>query len=552
MELPRWQLEDILDPKDTDRIIAEIEARVAKIETLEKRFSSTMPAKLFADTIIELERINRALSKIGSYASDHFNENTKDQAAIAFKNRIEALGADCETKLLFIDQRWKRFDEKNAARLLKTTPAFGYYLRKLRALRPHTLSEAEEKVVTIKDVNGVDALGTVFSILTDGFTYLFDGKEVGVSELQRHWRSPDASVRKAAYTALLEKYQANKEVLAEIYTHIADDWRREAALRTYPGPISVRNKANDLPDEAVRALLNVCRKNSPVFQEYFRKKAKILKMPRLTRFDLYAPLGKDATSVPYEQAVAKTLAAMREFHPRFEQGARRIVEQGHIHARPQKSKYTGAYCDTPAPDVTPYILLNYTGEANSVKTLAHELGHGVHSILAEHHHMFHQHAPLPVAETASTFAELLLHERLRKEDPKLARTLAMMQLDDFYATIGRQSWFVIFEETAHEMIGRHASGEELSATYLSQLREQFGSAVDVPELFQNEWLYIPHIFHSPFYCYAYSYAEKIVDLFGKGGSESPGAMVKAAGFDVADERFWQSGFDVIRQMIDEL
>ncbi|MBR9702411.1 M3 family oligoendopeptidase, partial [Candidatus Woesearchaeota archaeon] len=196
--------------------------------------------------------------------------------------------------------------------------------------------------------------------------------------------------------------------------------------------------------------------------------------------------------------------------------------------------------------------------------------HGVHAVLANKQNIFHYDAPLPVCETASIFSELLVNERMKKEKPKLAKQILLTQIDDFYASIMRQAWFVIFEETAHDMVAEHPSVDMMAATYKKQLQEQFGNALEVPDVFAYEFLYIPHIFHTPFYCYAYSFgnllslalfaqykknpafAGKIVAFLAKGGSESPAKMVKTLGFDLADENFWQGGFDVIKKMIKEL
>jgi oligoendopeptidase F len=428
------------------------------------------------------------------------------------------------------------------------------------------LSDAEERLSTIKDLNGSSALEKIYDLITSNFEYEFQGKKLNQQELVEFVRNPDRAVRKAAYEKLFEPYEKNKDVLGAIYTHIIDDWRRESELRKHPRSISVRNHANDIPDTAVDALLSVCKKNASVFQEYFQKKAGILGIKDFARYDLYAPLDDTKETLTFDEAVKKILSVFTKFHPDFATAAQKIVDEQHIHAKIQQGKRGGAYCYGPSPEDTPYVLLSYTGTPESVSTLAHELGHGVHGILANKHNAFNHHAQLPVCETASIFSELILAEQLKEEKPELARSMTMNQIDGFYASIMRQAWFVIFEEKAHTMVADSPTIDEMSEEYMEELKEQF-SKMEIPQHFQYEWIYIPHIFHSPFYCYAYSFGnllslalyaqykknpafvDDIMKLLAAGGSASPAEMVKTAGFDIADEAFWQGGFDVIEEMI---
>ncbi|MBR9702723.1 M3 family oligoendopeptidase, partial [Candidatus Woesearchaeota archaeon] len=377
-----WKLDDILKKKDISRIISELQTRVSKLEKKKKSFKPTMSTKSFRAIMEELEHIDRALSKLGSYASNWFSENTKNQEAAALRNHYRALSADVETSLLFVGQEWKRFDNKNAQRLMKACPEYTHHLKLIRAGKKHMLSDEVEEIITIKDINGPGALTTIYSMLTTGFSYELNGKKVEPSELIQHIRSSNGSMRRKSYNSLFKPYVAHKEVLAEMYKHIIDDWRREANMRKYPRSISVRNRANDLPDAAVATLLKVCRKNAKVFQVYFKKKAKLLGKKKLSRYDLYAPLKKNNEKLSWKDATETILQTFSDFHPDFYGAASHIIEQEHIHSKVQANKHNGAYCNSPAPDCLPYILLSFTDDANSMRTLAHELGHGVHAVLA--------------------------------------------------------------------------------------------------------------------------------------------------------------------------
>ncbi len=298
-----------------------------------------------------------------------------------------------------------------------------------------------------------------------------------------------------------------------MYQTIVRDWRNEnVTLRKYASPLAARNLANDIPDEVVETLLAVAERNAPLFQRFFRIKARLLGMEKLRRYDIYAPIGKSDKTYDFETAAQMVLESFERFSPQLGQLARRVFAQNHLDSEVRKGKRSGAFCWTVEPALTPWVLVNYQGRADDVATLAHELGHAVHSMMAEHHTAFTQHASLPLAETASTFGEMMLIDRLLSEesDPAVRRDLLFRQVDDAYATILRQSFFALFEKQAHEMVLNNASVENLSAAYLENLRAQFGDAVDVSEEFRWEWVSIPHIYHTPFYVYAYAFGQLLV------------------------------------------
>jgi oligoendopeptidase F len=335
----------------------------------------------------------------------------------------------------------------------------------------------------------------------------------------------------------------------------------------------VRNVANDIPDAAVDALLNVARANVGVFQRYFKLKARWLGVEKLRRYDLYAPLQKSDRTIDYGQAVEKVLDTFARFEPIIAQHARRVFERNHIDSEVRKGKRGGAFCATVLPTLTPWVLMNYTGKVRDVATLAHELGHAIHSMLAEHHSLFTQHPVLPLAETASVFAEQLLTHRLlaEEQDPLVRREILATSLDDIYATVMRQAFFVLYEREAHAAILENKSPDELSALYMANLRKQFDDSIELSDEFQYEWVSIPHIYNTPFYCYAYSFGQLLVlslyrryqqqgdafkpgylRLLAYGGSARPETILREAGIEIADPQFWQGGFDVITEMIDEV
>jgi len=267
------------------------------------------------------------------------------------------------------------------------------------------------------------------------------------------------------------------------------------------------------------------------------------------------------------------LESFQRFSPRIAEQAQRVFDQQHLDSQVRKGKRDGAFCLTAVNDLTPWVLVNYQGKAEDVATLAHELGHAVHSMMAAHHTLFTFHSSLPLAETASTFGEMLLIDRLlaQETDDAVRRDILFRQLDDAYATIGRQAYFALFERQAHQMVKDGAAVEDLCKAYFQNLSDQFGDAVEVNEEFRWEWVAIPHIFHYPFYVYAYSFGQLLVlslykqyqqegesfkpryeSILSAGGSAAPEKILAQAGFDIYDAAFWQGGFDVLDEMVRRL
>ena len=576
----RWDLSHLLkDPgQEFDIYIQRLEAQVSQFEALRPQLHPDMPADRFREVVRFSERIAEDSARLSAYAYLWFAENTKDPEARAFKAKVEERLTALQNRLLFFELWWQSVDERNAGRLMAEAGDLRYYLESIRRYTPHTLSEPEEKILNLKNTTGRNALTTLYDILTNGLTFSLKvrskRKTITREELSSYFRSPEGSVREAAYKELFRGFSSHRDLIAEIYTSLVNDWKSESMdLRRFRSPLASRNLSNDIPDEAVDALLSVCRKNTAVFQEYFELKGRILRIKRMSRYHIYAPHRSDRKRYRFRDAVSMLLEAYRSFSPRMAELAERVVTARHLDTPSRPGKLSGAFCYSVVPRFTPYVLLNYTGEARDVATLAHELGHAVHAMLAESHSVFTFHATLPLAETASVFGERLLSEALIAEErsQSVKQALLLSQLDDLYATIMRQAYFVLFEKQAHELIAKGATLDDLGTLYLGNLREQFGKAVMVPDEFQWEWLTIPHLFSSPFYCYAYSFGNLLVlalyqsykregpsfiprylDLLAAGGSRSPEGLLSEVGVDMRSEAFWQSGFQTIRELLAEV
>ena len=491
---------------------------------------------------------------------------------------MEQLSTEVQNRLIFFSLWWKALDEKAAQRLIAASGDNAYYLEALRHFKPYTLSEPEEKIINLKDVNGPNALVKLYEMITNRFTFRLEiegeTKELSRAELSALYRNPSPEVRAAAYRELYRVYGDQGAVLTQIYTHLVRDWASEnVTLRGFGSPISVRNLGNDIPDPVVETLLDVCRKNMPIFHRYFRLKARWLGVERLRRYDLYAPLQVSDKAYPFPEAVRIVLDSLAQFSPSLAVYARSVFDAGHVDSEIRPGKQGGAFCAGVLPGVAPWVLLNYVGQVNDVLTMAHELGHAVHALMAGDHSILTFHSALPLAETASVFSEMMLNDRLLAEenDPDLRRGLLARVLDDAYATVARQAYFVLFEQDAHRRAVEGATTGELCALYMDNLREQFGDAVELSDDFCWEWMAIPHIYSTPFYCYAYSFGHLLVlalyqqyknegasfvprflKILAYGGSASPEHIITEAGFDMASPDFWQGGFDVLRQILNEL
>lgn len=579
-----WDLSQLL-PEPTEEVIAarleELEVRVTTFEEKRPELSSDMGTRRLLEIQQDYEDLLSRLYVLGYYGSLWFAADTQSQPALAYRNRIEQVLTVIQNRMLFYTLWWKQLDDTEAEALLPQGEKWSdqrHFLQDLRRFKPFTLEEASEQIINLKDADGQDALLTIYSILTNRleFRLKVDGEEKTMTrdELMSHVHSSRAELREAAYRELYRVYDGERNVLAQIYMHRVRDWYSEnVGLRGFASPIAVRNLDNDVRDEAVTTLIEVVRENSPLFQRFFRLKARWLGLERLRRYDIYAPLAESERTVSYPDAVNLVLETMADFHPLMAEKTERVFAERHIDSEIRKGKKGGAFCATVLPSQTPWVLINYTGRVRDVATLAHELGHAVHSMMAEDHTLLTQSPSLPLAETASVFSEMLLTDRLLAEekDPLVRRELLAAAIDDIYATVLRQAYFVRFELAAHDAVREGRSTETLDALYWETLTEQFGDAIELPEMFGSEWLTIPHIYQTPFYCYAYCFGQLLVlalyrrykqegeafvpgylKLLATGGSATPDAMLAEVGVDVTNAEFWRGGFAVVEAMLHEL
>jgi len=577
----RWELKDLFTGFDAEKVsetLNEIEARLTEFEKHKDTLSASIGADAFLAILDEYDHLIRLLSRLVGYSHLRFAEDTQDQEAQMYLAKFQQKIAESDNRSLFFKLWWKDLDEKNANRLMDASGDYCYFLEYLRIQKPFTLSEAEEKIVNLKDVNGAHALTRLYDSITNRYVYkmVIDGevKEMTRGELAVFARSTDPDLRAASYQEIFRVYENDLPILGQIYQSLVSDWYSEnVGLRGFSCPISVRNLGNNVPDDVVDTLLDVSQKNVKLFQEYFRLKARWLGVDKIRRYDVYAPVVQSDKRYTYQEAIDLVLTSYRRFEPEIADLAEQIFTSKHIDSEVRKGKRSGAFCATIEPDLLPWVLTSYQGRADDVATLAHELGHAVHSMLAADHTALTQDASLPLAETASTFGEMLVVDHLLSQDPdpEVRRDLLFRQMDDNYATIMRQAYFAIFERDAHKLIRKGASINDLNDVYMKNLEDQFGDSLEINEEFKLEWSVIPHIFHTPFYVYAYAFGQLLVlslyqqyrkegdsfkpryrKILAAGGSASPAEILTEAGIDMTSAAFWQGGYDVLKGALEEL
>ncbi|MGE5781266.1 MAG: M3 family oligoendopeptidase [Nitrososphaerales archaeon] len=587
--LGRWRLNDLIDnKKNTSQIYLEqISNELKKFEKSKKFLNDSITIQKFSNIMNLVENISEKLNRVMGHAHLQYCTDTNSNKYSALVTEMELLGTDISNKLLIFDIWFKNILNENVAKKLiqNIDPVYREFLQHKRLMGKYTLSEKEEKLINIFDVTGPGALVKIYDRMTNDFEFVtvikkndriqkkkYDNKE----KLMSLVRSEKSEEREAAYKALFTVYKKYSGILGEIYTNLIIQWHDEnIKVRGFDSPISVRNMSNDIGDEIINTLLHTCKQNTLIFQKYFKLKAKMLGMKKLTRYHLYAPLviNTKVKKYTYEQAVNLVLNVLESFDPRFREYAALLFTNNHVDSEIRKGKMGGAFCSTITPKITPYVLLNFDGRSRDVSTMAHEFGHAIHSICSKNLPITVSHAPLPLAETASVFAEMLLNEKLvAKAEYSEKSILLAEQIDDMYATIMRQSFFTIFEIEAHNSVTKNNSTiDELSNIYHQNLTKQFGSSMDISEEFQWEWLYIPHFYHTPFYCYAYSFGNllvlslfnlykkegksfipKYLKILSAGGSKKPENLLNEIGINISNRSFWQQGFDLVAEKITQL
>lgn len=571
--MTEWNLDDLTGGSSVDDLIATLTARVESFKQHKDSLDDVTAERLLV-LVREYEGIEDLSSVITGYLALKVSEDMHDEQMLAVRSKWGQIATNLGNDLIFFTH-WFTFLDDDRAEAFIGSPVledYRYFLERLRAFKPYTLSESEERIIALKSAGSSPR--SLYSVVRSGMPFSFDGEDLTEEDLKSRIYDHDSGVRERAYKALFAPFEENRTLLVEIYKGVVLDWHNEeVAIRSFPNALSVRNLSNDVSDRSVEALVGVVERNEHRMQRYYDLKRRINGDYEHSRFHLYAPYkNQPSRSYSYEQARDLVLDVFGSFDERFEQLARDVFDARHVHALPKKRKRTGAFSYSVTTRTEPYVMLNHAGKLQDVFTMAHEFGHAVHGQLERNNPALVSHAGLPLSETASLFAELLLTERLLKDADSDDERISVLieNLDGFYASVIRQIGFLRFEKYAHEHVPNGASLSELDDAYARIIRGQFGD-MHIPESFFGEWSMIPHIHSRPFYVYSYAwgnllvlalfeqyrqegsaFVERYLELLKAGGTRPPLELLDAFGVDVGSESFWEQGFAVVDAQIDLL
>ncbi|HTS90996.1 MAG TPA: M3 family oligoendopeptidase [Stellaceae bacterium] len=579
--LPEWDLRDLYPGRDSPELARDLE-RAAKDASA---FAASYQGKLkllsgaeLGAAVAAYERLQDLLERIMSYASLIYSGDVSDPEIGRFYQLMQEKTNDIASTLLFFTLELNKLEDAELETKLRE-PALAHYrpwLRDVRVFRPHQLSDEVEKLLHEKYVAGRAAWVRLFEETMAALRFPVDGKDLTSAEALHLLAEPDPRLRREAAKSVGAVLGRNVRLFALITNTLAKDKEIEDRWRGYKRPISSRNLGNFVEDEVVDALISAVRAAFPrLSHRYYRLKAKWFGVERLPYWDRNAPLpDEESRTIPWQEAETTVLRAYGAFSPEMAAVGRRFFEHRWIDAPVRPGKSPGAFAHPTVPSAHPYLLLNYQGKARDVMTLAHELGHGVHQVLAGGQGLLMSQTPLTLAETASVFGEMLTFRALlgAERDPKRRKVMLASKVEDMLNTVVRQIAFVEYERRVHdERRQGELTPDRIGQVWLDVQAESLGPALAFEDEYRHYWSYIPHFIHTPFYVYAYAFgdclvnslyavyqeaergfAEKYLDMLRAGGTRHHRELLAPFGLDAGDPKFWDKGLAVIAGFIDEL
>src|SRR5277367_3709904 len=580
--LPEWDLSDLYPGPDSGALTRDLAQLAEDVEAFRQRHEgrlADLSGAALGAAIESYEYMQELSGRILSYASLVHAGNLADPDIGRFYQTIQERTNAISTSLLFFTLELNRLDDAALAQK-EADPALARYrawLRDTRAFRPHQLSDEVEKLLHEKYVAGRAAWTRLFDETIADLRFPIRGEDLTEAEALDLLSDKDPNTRREAAQTIGEVLRKNTRTFALITNTLAKDKEIEDRWRRFPRPISSRNLANFVEDEVVDALIAAVRDSYPrLSHRYYRLKARWFGVEALPFWDRNAPLPEDEDRlIPWREAEETVLSAYGAFSPEMAAVGRRFFAAPWIDAPVRPGKASGAFAHPTVPSAHPYLLLNYQGKVRDVMTLAHELGHGVHQVLAagaQGH--FLSDTPLTLAETASVFGEMLTFQALLKAeaDPTRRKVMLASKVEDMLNTVVRQIALHAFEAKVHEeRRAGELSPDRLAEIWLEVQTASLGPALRFDEDYAHFWAYIPHFIHSPFYVYAYAFgdclvnslyavyehaqagfAERYLAMLAAGGTKHYSELLKPFGLDAKDPKFWDGGLSVISGMIDEL
>jgi len=573
----RWTLDDLYDdPAALQDTLAEVDADATAFADRYRGRIEDLGPEALAEALGTLASIHDRLGRAQAYAYLYWSADTTDADRGALRQSVRETVDRIQQRLVFVDTEWVALDGDRVEALLAHDALADYrhYLETEYQRKEHVLSEAEEKILSEKNITGRGAWTRFFDETLGAARYELDGDSLTQEQILSKLYQPNRTVRREAAHAFTDGLKDHLRTLTFTFNTLLADKASTDRLRDYDHWLEQRNLANEVDDEMVDTLIEAVTDRYDLVARFYRLKKQLLGVEELYDYDRYAPVGASNTTYEWSEARALVLDAYEDFHPEMARVASRFFENDWIDAALSPGKRSGAFSHGTVPSAHPYVLLNYTGEARDVQTLAHELGHGVHQYLAREQTIFHHGTPLTTAEMASVFGEMLVFQRLMhtEEDPSNRLAMLVSKIDDSLATVFRQVAMNRFE--ARIDTDRRENGElqpdQFASHWMETQRDMFGGSVTLGDHYRYWWSYVPHFLHTPGYVYAYAFGELLVlalyaryeetdggfadrylDLLRAGGSDWPHDLVGEMGVDLEDEDFWDTGLSHIEALIEE-
>lgn len=584
--LPRWNLNDLYPAPDSPELARDLKISAEQAVAFETKWKGKLEAEVskaqggdFADAIKEFEQLEELMGRIYSYAGLLYADDTSSAANAKLYGDVQQKLTDASSHLIFFSLELNRIDDALLDKAIADNPAIGHYkpwLVDLRKDKPYQLDDKTEALFHEKSVTGFGAWNRLFDETMSGLRFTIDGEALPIEPVLTMLQDADGANRKKASEALSKTFGENLRLFTLITNTLAKDKEISDRWRGFEDIADSRHLANRVEREVVDALASAVNAAYPrISHRYYALKAKWLGLEQLDNWDRNAPLPESSqATIGWDEAKATVLDAYAGFAPEMADIARDFFDKNWIDAPSRAGKAPGAFAHPTVPSAHPYVLLNYLGKPRDVMTLAHELGHGVHQVLAAKQGALMASTPLTLAETASVFGEMLTFQSLlaKAKDKRERKAMLAQKTEDMINTVVRQIAFYEFERKVHtERKNGELTAEQIGEIWMEVQRSSLGPAIRLNTGYESFWTYIPHFIHSPFYVYAYAFGDCLVnslyavyqnspegfqdkyfDMLKAGGTRHHKELLAPFGLDASDPAFWQQGLSVIEGMIDEL
>lgn len=585
-DLPGWKLSDLYCSADSAEYRGDLEKAEALAKTFEIKWKGKLEAAAKASgndgigaALKEYEALDDLLGRIGSFAGLTYFSDTSNPANGKLYGDAQAKLTDISSHLLFFTLELNRIDDAVMDTCMANDPLAGHYrpwLVDLRKDKPHQLDDQLEQLFLEKSMTSAAAFNRLFDETMADLRFDIDGASLPLEATLNMLQDPETETRKKAADALSATFKENLRIFTLITNTLAKDKDISDRWRKFEDIADSRHLANRVEREVVDALAAAVKQAYPrLSHRYYAMKAKWLGMEQMEFWDRNAPLPDTSnTIIPWDEAKETVLSAYGAFAPEMADIARRFFDEQWIDAPARPGKAPGAFAHPTVPSAHPYVLVNYLGKPRDVMTLAHELGHGVHQVLAGGQGALMCSTPLTLAETASVFGEMLTFRKLLDDtkDRRERKAMLARKVEDMINTVVRQIAFYEFERKVHTARKQgELTSEQIGELWLSVQAESLGPAIRISEGYESWWTYIPHFIHSPFYVYAYAFGDCLVnslyavyqkaeagfqakyfELLKAGGTKHHSELLKPFGLDATDPSFWDKGLSMIEGLIDEL